>query len=135
MAATQSVPMLRAHLWGATRMTTGERWRSGLRMLAGLLLWCAVLGVAAIVALPWIATPPIFPEGTRAALALIENFYPTLAMGAAAVTLAGLLLRRRRAALLACAVAVFAVTPVLASIHAAPPIAEDAPRLKVVTFN
>jgi endonuclease/exonuclease/phosphatase (EEP) superfamily protein YafD len=116
-------------------MTTGERWRAVLGQLAGVLLWCATLGIAAIVALPWIATPPIFHEGARASLALVENFYPTLAMGAAAVTLTALLLRRRRAALVACAVAIFAVTPVVASIHAPPPIAEDAPRLKVVTFN
>jgi endonuclease/exonuclease/phosphatase (EEP) superfamily protein YafD len=127
--------MLRAHLWGAARMTAGEKWRTASGKLAGFLLWCATLAIAATVALPWIATPPIFHEGTRASLALIENFYPTLAMAAAAMTLAGLLLRRRRAAFVACAVAVFAVTPVVVSIHAAPPIAEDAPRLKVVTFN
>src|SRR5256885_2329323 len=99
--------MLRAHLWGATRMTMGERGRAAAGKLAGFLLWCATLAVAGTVALPWIATPPILREGTRASLALIENFFPTLAMGAAAVTLTALLLRRRKAALLACAVAVF----------------------------
>ena len=79
-------------------MTTGESVRTALRMIAGFLVWCATWGTAAIVALPWIATPPLFHEGTRASLALIENFYPTLAMAAAAVTLTGLLLRRRNAA-------------------------------------
>jgi endonuclease/exonuclease/phosphatase (EEP) superfamily protein YafD len=116
-------------------MTAGERWRRAATAFSGFLLWCAALGIAGTVALPWIATPPIFHEGTRASLALIENFYPTVAMAGAAVTLTALLLRRRCAALLACAAAVFAVTPVVASIHAAPSVAEDTPRLKVVTFN
>lgn len=115
--------------------TTGGSWRNAMGVLSAWLLWSIVLALAAVVLAPWIAGLSIWPEGRRASLALIENFDPTLAMAAAALTLGALLLRRRRAAALALAVSTVAVTPVLASIHAAPVIAEDTPRLKVMTFN
>jgi endonuclease/exonuclease/phosphatase (EEP) superfamily protein YafD len=136
MAATQSAAIVAPHLAGGAAVTkTTERWRAAAAKLIAVFLWGAVLGVSAIVLAPWSAAIPILPEGRRASLALIENFDPTLAMGASVLTLVALLLRHRRAAVLALAVAGLALTPVLASIHAAPKIADDAPRLKVMTFN
>jgi len=114
--------------------TQSGRWR----VVAGMIatgLWSGVLALAAIVLAPWAAALPTLPEGTRASLGLIENFDPAIAMAAAVATLGALLLRRRRAAMLALAVSVVAVTPVIASIHAAPEIAEGTPRLTVMTFN
>ncbi|HVY99622.1 MAG TPA: endonuclease/exonuclease/phosphatase family protein [Dongiaceae bacterium] len=115
--------------------TIGTRWRKAAGVLAGAMLWVAVASVSATVSAPWVAALPLLPEGARAALGLIENFDPALALAASGATLAALLLRRRRAATLALAAAAVALTPVLASIHAAPEIAADAPRLKVMTFN
>lgn len=112
-----------------------DGWRAAAAKLAAFLLWSAVLAVSAIVLAPWAAALPILKEGTRASLGLIENFDPALAMGASVISLGALLLRRRRAATLALATAVLALTPVLASIHAAPQVAEGTPRLKVMTFN
>lgn len=110
-----------------------------LRRLAGMLvasgIWLAVLGVIAVVLAPWVSTWEALPARTRIWLGVIENFYPPFCAGAASLVLLALLLRRRRAALVAACAMLVAGMPVLASLHAAPKVAEDAPRLKVVAFN
>jgi endonuclease/exonuclease/phosphatase (EEP) superfamily protein YafD len=113
----------------------GGRLRKLARVFAAWLLWLSVLVLSTVIFAPWAASLSVLPEGTRASLALIENFDPTLAMAGSVATLGALLLRRRRAAMIALVVSVIALTPVLASIHAAPQIAEGTLRLKVMTFN
>jgi endonuclease/exonuclease/phosphatase (EEP) superfamily protein YafD len=102
--------------------------------LIAMALWPAVLLLLAAAIMPWLAGLP-WPGGFRAWLTVADNLRLPIGAVVLVAAIASLLLRRWRLLVVAGLALALCGLPVAAVIRGAPPVAAEAPVLKVVAFN